>query len=296
MLSYEHLRTLAASAGLDEVGVSKASPVHEGRAQYLEWLAQGYQGEMSYLERNFEKRFDPTLLVPGAKSIISALLSYKCEGEGVWTSVPRVSRYAVLRDYHLIVKERLYRLLGLLREVCGSVQGRALVDSAPFLDRYWALQSGLGWIGRHSLLVSPRLGSYTFIGSLVVDIPLETSESIQQPRCGNCHRCETACPTGALLGNGKVDARKCIAYLTIEKKSDLTPAEEASLNGWAYGCDACQEACPWNLKAPTSRLTNEVIISRNLLDEFATGKAELPSNSPMIRANRERLRRLLAKK
>ena len=295
MLSFSCLHDLALLAGLDEVGVSKAAPVTDGQEKYLEWLARGYHGEMSYLERNFEKRFDPTLLVPGAKSIISALLSYKLEGKGVWSSAPKVSRYAVLRDYHFILKERLYRLLELLREVCNTVGGRAFVDSAPFLDRYWAMRSGLGWIGQHSLLISPRVGSFVFIGSLVVDIDIETTEQPVRNRCGNCNHCVAACPTGALLGKGLVDARKCISYLTIEKKSELTAEEEASLSGWAYGCDCCQEACPWNLRAPETQLTNEVIISRTVLENFASGKEPLPPESPMTRANPERLRFLLSK-
>lgn len=295
MLPFVHLRELALAAGLDDVGVSVAVPVTQGQEQYLECLARGYHGEMSYLERNFEKRFDPTLLVPGAKSIVSALLSYKQKGEGVWSAPPKVSRYAVLRDYHFILKERLFRLLELLREACGTVNGRVFVDSAPFLDRYWAMRSGLGWIGQHSLLVSPRLGSFTFIGSLVVDIALEATEQPVRNRCGNCNRCVAACPTGALLGKGLVDARKCISYLTIEKKSELTAEEEASLSGWAYGCDTCQEACPWNLRAPETQLTNEVIISRTVLENFASGKEPLPPESPMTRANPERLRFLLSK-
>ncbi len=284
---------LAYSCGLDAVGVSRAEPVTEGRVQYLEWLARGYQGEMTYLERNFEKRFDPTQLVSGAQSIISTLLSYKLEGEGVWTEIPKISRYAVFRDYHFVLKERLFRLLSLLQKEVGEVHGRALVDSAPFLDRYWAMRAGLGWLGKQSLLISPRLGSFTFIGSLVVDIEIETSKNAVKNRCGNCHQCIDACPTGALLGNGLIDARKCIAYLTIEKKTHLTPEERNTLNGWAYGCDCCQDACPWNKRAPETRISDEIIITREHLDAFAKNNEPLPTNSPMNRANPERLRELL---
>ena len=296
MFPFARLRELASAAGLDAVGVSRAVPVTEGQAHYLEWLAKGYHGEMHYLERNLEKRFDPTLLVPGAQSIVSVLLSYKFEGEGVWSVEPKVSRYAILRDYHNILKERLYHLLELLRTTCGNVHGRAFVDSAPFLDRYWAMRSGLGWIGQHSLLISPQLGSFTFIGALVVDIDLEATEVSVRNRCGNCNRCVEACPTGALLGRGQMDARKCIAYLTIEKKSPLTEEEQASLSGWAYGCDICQEVCPWNQRAARTRLANEVIVSRSLLNDFAVGIRSLPSESPMTRASAARLRALLVDK
>lgn len=295
MLSFSSLRTLALSCGIDEVGVAQAAPVIEGQTEYLEWLAKGYHGEMDYLARNLDLRFAPQQLVSGAKSIISCLLSYHQKGEGVWSQPPRVSRYAVLRDYHLILKERLYQLLGLLKEEIGAeVEGRAFVDSAPFLDRYWALQSGLGWIGRQGLLVSPRLGTFTFIGSLLVNIEIEPPPAVEiKNRCGTCQRCVEACPTGALLGDGKMDARRCISYLTIEKKSELTPEETASLHGWAYGCDLCQEACPWNVRAPETRLQSEVLVDRPLLKAFAAGERSLPKESPMRRARKERLRQLL---
>ncbi len=280
-----------------------AEPVTEGRERYLEWLAAGSHGEMEYLARNLDLRFDPEKLFPGVKSVISCLLSYHQKGEGVWSQPPRVSRYAVLRDYHLILKERLYHLLALLKkeveqenEVGGIVEGRAVVDSAPFLDRYWALRSGLGWIGKHGLLVSPRLGSFTFIGSLLLNIDVEpTSGGVLKNRCGSCRRCIDACPTGALLGNGQMDARRCISYLTIEKKSELTPEEAASLHGWAYGCDGCQEVCPWNVRAPETRLHSEILIDRARLDAFAAGEISLPRDSPMRRARKERLRTLLQK-
>ena len=295
VLSFSSLRPLALSCGIDEVGVAQAAPVTEGQTEYLEWLAKGYHGEMDYLARNLDLRFAPQQLVSGAKSIISCLLSYHQKGEGVWSQPPRVSRYAVLRDYHLILKERLYQLLGLLKEVIGAeVEGRAFVDSAPFLDRYWALQSGLGWIGRQGLLVSPRLGTFTFIGSLLVNIEIEPTPAVEiKNRCGTCQRCVEACPTGALLGDGKMDARRCISYLTIEKKSELTPEETASLHGWAYGCDLCQEACPWNVRAPETRLQSEVLVDRPLLKAFAAGERSLSKESPMRRARKERLRQLL---
>ena len=291
---FSRLRDLALACGVDDVGVSCAEPVTEGKVAYQEWLARGYHGEMTYLERNFEKRFDPALLVPGARSVVSTLLSYKFEGDGLWSIPPKISRYAVLRDYHLVLKERLFRLLALLREECGEVSGRVFVDSAPFLDRYWALRAGLGWIGKNSLLISPRLGSFTFIGSLVLDLPIEpTPEPPIANHCGNCQKCLEACPTGALCGNGLVNATRCISYLTIEKKSPLTPDEEDTLHGWAYGCDECQEVCPWNRRARTTSLTSEVLIDRKLLTDFVQGRAPLPANSPMQRANPERLKKLL---
>lgn len=295
MLEFSALAALAEQAGLDEVGVSIAGPAIGVREAYRAWIESGYQGQMAYLERNFDKRMDPTLLVPGARSVVSALLSYNIPLDPEMRAAPKVARYAWLRDYHFILKERLFALLAALRNQCGEVNGRVFVDSAPFLDRYWAVRAGLGWIGRNSLLISPRLGSFLFIGSLVIDLPIEPSEKTLPTRCGSCNACLTACPTGALLAPGLMDANRCIAYLTIEKKDPLTPAEEASLDGWAFGCDACQNACPWNRKPSIASLQKEIIISRELLRNFALGNAPLPKDSPMTRANPDRLRHLLLK-
>lgn len=293
MLPFKTLEQLAFSVGIDAVGVSRARPVEGVEPRYREWLERGYQGEMGYLERNLEMRLDPTRLVPGARSIVSVLLSYNHREKEVCLRAPRVSRYALTRDYHSILKERLYRLFELLRGECGEVEGRVFVDSAPFLDRYWAQRAGLGWIGKNALLIHPQLGSFTFIGSLVLDLEIEPREREVQNRCGRCTRCLEACPTGALLAPGLLDARRCISYLTIEKKSPLTEAEEASTAPWAFGCDACQEGCPWNRKAKWASLDDEIIIDRELLEAFARGERNVPKSSPMRRANRERLRHLL---
>ena len=243
MLPFSALAALAEQAGLDAVGVSIAGPAIGVRDAYRAWIESGYQGQMAYLERNFDKRMDPTLLVPGARSVVSALLSYNITLDPEMRAEPKVARYAWLRDYHFMLKERLFALLAALRNQCGEVNGRVFVDSAPFLDRYWAVRAGLGWIGRNSLLISPRLGSFLFIGSLVIDLPIEPSENTLPTRCG----------------------------------------------------DACQNACPWNRKTSIASLQNEIIISRELLRNFALGNATLPKDSPMTRANPDRLRHLLLK-
>lgn len=293
MISLAELRKAALEVGFDDVGASVARPAEGVEASYRAWVDRGYQGEMSYLERNLEKRLDPTLLVPGARTVVSALLSYNIPLTPEMRRPPRIARYAWLRDYHLIVKEKLFTLLDRLRETHGDINGRAFVDSAPLLDRYWAERAGLGWLGKNTLLINRKLGSFFFIGSLVIDAAVESSEERHPARCGNCQACLEACPTGALIAPGLMDATKCIAYLTIEKKGALTMEEEKSLGEWAFGCDACQEVCPWNKRAATSNLHHEVLLTRSALADFSNGESPLPPDSPLLRANGERLRELL---
>jgi len=212
---------------------------------------------MGYMERNAEKRIDPTLLVEGAKSIISVLVYYNPGNPSVSTVPPKISRYALSADYHVVVKDMLFKLLDLLRNEYGSVSGRAFVDSAPVLERAWAEKAGLGWIGKNGLLINQKLGSYVFIGELIVNLEIEPSNEVAPNRCGICTKCIESCPTGAIVAPKVVDARKCISYLTIEKKSSLTEEEKSMLNGWCFGCDICQEVCPWNSKrneAPNEKL------------------------------------------
>jgi epoxyqueuosine reductase len=209
---------------------------------------------MGYMERNIEKRIDPSLLVPNAKSVISVLLNYFPGNPDISINKPKISRYALSIDYHSVMKKMLWDLADELRKIVGEVNGRAFVDSAPVLERAWAVKAGLGWIGKNSLLLHPKLGTYTFIGELIVDIEIEPSTSQLPNRCGTCTRCMDACPTGAIVSPAVIDARKCISYLTIEKKSHLTAAEQKSLNGWCFGCDICQEVCPWNNKITQTQL------------------------------------------
>lgn len=214
-------------------------------------------GEMGYMERNFEKRIDPTILVEGAKSVISVLAYYNPGNPNVSVIPPKISRYALGTDYHVVVKDMLFKLLELIRTKFGNVSGRAFVDSAPVLERAWAEKAGLGWIGKNGLLINQKLGSYVFIGELIVDLEIEPSNELAPNRCRTCTKCIDACPTEAIVAPKVVDARKCISYLTIEKKSNLTEEEKSILNGWCFGCDICQEVCPWNSKryeAPNERL------------------------------------------
>ncbi|RPH30642.1 MAG: tRNA epoxyqueuosine(34) reductase QueG [Bacteroidales bacterium] len=240
---------LAFQVGFDACGISKTDYLQDQVVHLNHWLDSGYHGEMGYMERNTEKRLDPRVLVQNAKSVISVLLNYYPGNPDISTKPPKISRYALSLDYHVVVKDKLYQLLGLIRKEFGNVEGRAFVDSAPVLEKSWAVRAGLGWIGKNSLLINPSLGSYVFIGELIVDLEIETNTTQTPNRCGTCTRCIDACPTGAIVSPSVIDSRKCISYLTIEKKTPLTEEEQNSLNGWCFGCDICQEVCPWNGKA-----------------------------------------------
>ncbi|MDD2197280.1 MAG: tRNA epoxyqueuosine(34) reductase QueG [Bacteroidales bacterium] len=242
------VETLAKHVGFDAYGVSSAGELTESINPFNRWISSGMNGEMGYMERNADKRLDPTILVPNAKSVVSVLLNYFPGNPIISTKPPKISRYALSVDYHTVIKEMLWQLLDSLRKEFGTINGRAFVDSAPVLERAWAQKSGLGWIGKNSMLINPKIGSYTFLGELIVDADIEPSTNQVPNRCGSCTRCIDACPTGAIISPGNVDGRKCISYLTIEKKSPLTLDEQKSLSGWCFGCDICQEVCPWNSK------------------------------------------------
>lgn len=294
----DQLSQIATSAGFAAVGVSPAERATDVEKDYCEWLSQGFHGEMAYLARNFDKRMDPRLLVPGARSVISFIVPYAPRREETpqGQKAGRIASFAWLRDYHVTIKERLYVVLNSLRDAFGPIQGRPFVDSAPLLDRYWAARAGLGWIGKNTLLVTKEWGSYVFIGSLVIDAEVEKTAQPVKDYCGRCNQCIKACPTGALLGPRLIDARKCISYLTIEKKEELSEKEEASLGAWAFGCDECLNACPWNrrIKTDATRLS-EGYISREVLYEFTYRGRSLPNETCLGRANPARLRRLLGK-
>jgi len=244
----ELIKQLAVQVGFDDCGVSKADHLFEMEEHVNRWLSNGYNGEMSFFERNADKRFDPRVLVPNAKSVISVILSYYPGNPEISTKSPKISRYAICPDYHKVLKDKLHTLLALIRKEFGKVEGRAFVDSAPVLEKAWASKAGLGWIGKNSLLVNPKLGTFVFIGELIIDLELEPTTEKVEDKCGSCTRCIDACPNGAIVSPRVINTNKCIAYLTIEKETPLTYEERSSLNGWCYGCDICQEVCPWNSK------------------------------------------------
>jgi len=261
----QRITSLALQVGFDACGISKANHLQDQVEHLNHWLNNGYQGEMTYMERNIDKRLDPRILVPNAKSVITVLFNYYPGNPEITINPPKISRYALSRDYHFVLKDKLYQLLGLIRKEFGEVEGRVFVDSAPVLEKSWAVRAGLGWIGKNSLLISPMIGSYIFIGELIIDLEIETNTAQTPNRCGTCTRCMDACPTGAIVSPSVIDARKCISYLTIEKKSPLTDKENESLNGWCFGCDICQEVCPWNGKAISTKC-EEIKPKQEILD------------------------------
>ena len=219
----------------------------EPEAQRLEaWLNNNHHGTMSYMENHFDKRVNPQLLVPGARTVISLGYNYYNPEKQEDLDAPKFSMYAYGRDYHKVIKKKLKLLLVKMQEEIGEINGRCFVDSAPVLERDWAKRSGLGWIGKHTLLLSKKKGSYFFLSELIIDLELPPDPPVQD-HCGTCTRCIDACPTDAISKNGYiVEADKCISYLTIELKGEIPSAFQDQMEGWAFGCDICQEVCPWN--------------------------------------------------
>lgn len=239
------IKKLAKNIGFSSCGISKARFLKEEEKNFEDWLSQGKQGTMSYLERNFDKRLNPKKLVPGAKSVISLTFNYFPPKKISNTNNFIISKYAYGKDYHYIIKEKLNALFSKIKEKIGNVEGRVFVDSAPIHERAWAKISGLGWIGKNSLLINKNMGSYFFLAEIVCDLDLEY-DSIVSDHCGTCSKCIDACPTNAITEAQIIDANRCISYLTIENKDDIPKELSESFNDYIFGCDICQDVCPWN--------------------------------------------------
>lgn len=239
------IKSIAADLGFNFCGISKAEFL-EDEANHLEtWLSRGYQGKMAYLENHFDKRLDPSLLVPGAKSVVSLMYNYYPKEELNKEFQFKIAKYAYGEDYHFVVKDKLKNFMQLIREKIGDVQGRVFVDSAPLMERTWAQKSGLGWIGKNSLLLNRSMGSFFFLAELVIDLELEYDGPIKD-YCGTCTACMDACPTQAIPEPYVVDGSKCISYYTIELKEDIPESALGKMESWIFGCDICQDVCPWN--------------------------------------------------
>lgn len=230
--------------GFLSCGISKAGFLEEEAPRLETWLNQNMQGQISYMENHFDKRLNPTLLVDGAKSVISLLLNYyplELQNQDSY----KVSKYAYGQDYHSVIKEKLNELLHFIQTEIGEVSGRAFVDSAPVLDKAWAAKSGLGWIGKNSNLITQKVGSFYFIAELIIDLELEY-DTPTTDHCGSCTACIDACPTEAIVAPYVVDGSKCISYFTIELKDNLPQEMKGKFDDWIFGCDVCQDVCPWN--------------------------------------------------
>lgn len=241
------IKSTALALGFSFCGISKAAFLEEEAPRLEAWLKKNYQGTMSYLENHFDKRLDPSLLVPGAKSVISLVYNYYPEKDiaqsnpGHW----KIAKYAYGEDYHFVIKEKLKLFLKIIQDEIGEVNGRAFVDSAPIHERAWAKKSGLGWIGKNSLLLNKTMGSFFFLAELIVDLELESDGPVKD-YCGTCTACMDACPTEAIPKPYVVDGSKCISYFTIELKEEIPTEVKGKFENWIFGCDICQDVCPWN--------------------------------------------------
>ncbi len=238
------IKTEAKRLGFLSCGISKAGFLEEEAPRLEHWLNQNYQGEMGFMEEYFDKRLDPTLLVEGSKSVISLLLNYYPPQEQIEDSY-KISKYAYGKDYHNVIKKKVKKLLNYIKAEIGEVYGRAFVDFAPVMDKAWAAKSGLGWIGKNSNLLTQQVGSFYFIAELIVDLDLEYDNPTTN-HCGSCTACIDACPTQAIVAPYVVDGSKCISYFTIELQDNLPQEMKGKLDDWMFGCDVCQDVCPWN--------------------------------------------------
>jgi len=232
--------------GFDYCGIARAEKLDDDARRLENWLMKEMHGKMQYMENYFDLRTDPTRLVPGAKSVITVLINYFPE-EVQRPNAPKIAKYAYSNDYHEVIREKLKQLLAMMKEEIGEINGRGFVDSAPVLERSWATKSGLGWIGKNGNLINKQAGSFFFIATLIVDIELVYDDPFAKDYCGSCRRCIEACPTDAILENKVVDGSKCISYFTIELKDSLLPDHlKNQFSNWMFGCDICQDVCPWN--------------------------------------------------
>jgi epoxyqueuosine reductase len=242
------IKQKAKELGFEEIGISKAEFLEEEAPRLENWLNQNMHGEMSYLANHFDKRLDPTKLVPGAKSVISLSYNYYTDQE-LKSDSYKLSKYAFGRDYHKVVKKKLKILTQFIQEEIGEIDGRAFVDSAPVMEKAWAKKSGLGWIGKNSLMLTKGKGSYFFLSELIIDLELEYDNPYTKDYCGTCTKCIDACPTDAIFEPYQVDASKCISYFTIELKEEIPQEMKGKFEDWIFGCDICQDVCPINSRA-----------------------------------------------
>ncbi len=291
------IKKKALELGFADCGFSKAGSLPEDAGRLREWLNASYHAGMAYMANHYEKRTDPTQLVEGARSVISVLYNYYTDQKQKDPEAPVISKYAYGKDYHKVMKDLLYDLFDFIKTLHPEAKGRVFVDSAPVLDRAWARKAGLGWIGKNSCLISRNAGSFVFIGEIILNVDLEYNRVPENDFCGSCNRCVEACPTQALLNNRILDSERCISYQTIENRGDISRDLEGLLSGRVFGCDICQDVCPWNHKAivhaeskfePTSDLMDMRSDQWSQLDEEAY--RELFTDSPVERAGFSKLK------
>jgi epoxyqueuosine reductase len=294
------IKALAVNYGFDYCGIAKAQRLDEDARRLESWLNKGLHGSMQYMENHFDLRIDPSKLVPGARSIITLLLNYYPEQKQS-EAAPKISKYAFGNDYHEVIRSKLKLFLVEMNELIGEVHGRGFVDSAPVLERTWAQKAGIGWIGKNGNLITKQSGSFFFIATLIVDLELEYDNAIAKDYCGTCTKCIDECPTDAILSDKIIDGSKCISYFTIELKDALIPdAQKDKFDNWMFGCDTCQDVCPWNR---FSKSNNEIaftpipeILNLSTNDWEAMTEESFKTifkNSPLKRAKFEGIKRNL---
>ncbi len=293
-----YIKEKALQVGFDACGIAKADFVGEDAEFLSHWLEKGHHGKMSYLANHFEKRTNPQLLEENARSVIVVLLNYFPRTTQP-SDVPQVAKYAYGNDYHLVIKNKLYELLALIKDECPEVKGRTFTDSAPILERYWAKQAGLGWIGKNTNLIHPQFGSFCFIGELLVNIELDYDQPLQD-HCGKCIKCIEHCPTHAILPNKTLAATDCISYLTIELKEDIPLPLVSKMNNRVFGCDICQDVCPWNRKAKAHQIADFIpkkdfltLTSEEWKNMNETQFKSIFANSALKRAGFEKIRKTI---
>lgn len=241
----QFIKKEAKRLGFMSCGIAKADFLEDEAPRLEEWLKNGFHGQMHYMENHFDKRLDPRLLVDGAKSVISLSFNYFPE-EVQQEASYKLAKYAYGEDYHHVIKHKLFELLEALRDEIGEINGRCFVDSAPVMERAWAEKAGLGWNGKHTLLIQKQQGSFFFLAELIIDLELAYDDPFTTDHCGKCTRCIDACPTEAILPNNQIDGSKCISYLTIELRDNIPNQFKEQMQDWMFGCDVCQDVCPWN--------------------------------------------------
>lgn len=296
----EIIKNMATRYGFDYCGIAKAQLLDEDAKRLERWLSKGMHGSMQYMEDHFDLRIDPSKLVPGARSVITLLLNYYPQEKQV-AGAPKISKYAYGRDYHEVIRARLRSFLQEIKEQVGEVHGRGFVDSAPVLERAWAQKAGIGWIGKNGNLINNKSGSFFFIATLIVDLELIYDDAFVKDYCGTCTKCIDNCPTDAIQPDKVVDGSKCISYFTIELKEALIPgAMKGKFDNWMFGCDVCQDVCPWNR---FSRSTDDISftpipeilnLSSNDWEELTEESFKsIFKNSPLKRAKFEGIKRNL---
>ncbi len=251
----QFIKSASAKLGFHYCCIAKAVKLDDDARRLESWLQQGFQGSMQYMDNYFDLRIDPRKLVPGAKSVITLLLNYFPK-EKQQSHAPKISKYAYGEDYHDVIRDKLNNLIHLIKENIGDINGRGFVDSAPVLERSWAVRSGAGWIGKNGNLITKQQGSYFFIATLITDLDLIADDAFAKDYCGTCTKCIDSCPTNAILDNKIINGSRCISYFTIELKDAIIPTEmKNKFENWMFGCDICQDVCPWNR---FSKPTNEI--------------------------------------